>query len=148
MLLVCSDWVPPSTAASAWSATRTTLFSGCWAVSVEPAVWVWKRRRHESGSAGVEALAHDACPQAAGGAELGHLLQEVVVGVEEEGQLRGELVHRQPGPQGGLDVGDAVGQGEGDFLDRGGAGLADVVAGDRDRVPVRDVARGSRRRCR
>ena len=38
--LQCSDCVPPSTAASAWTATRTTLLSGCCAVSVLPAVWV------------------------------------------------------------------------------------------------------------
>ena len=42
-LLVCSDWVPPSTAASACTVTRTTLTSGCCACSVTPAVWVWKR---------------------------------------------------------------------------------------------------------
>ncbi|MNY52604.1 hypothetical protein D3C86_1882890 [compost metagenome] len=41
--LVCSDWVPPSTAASAEMAVRTMLLSGCWAVRLEPAVWVWKR---------------------------------------------------------------------------------------------------------
>ena len=40
---VCSDWVPPSTAASAWMATRVRLFSGCCGVSETPAVWVWKR---------------------------------------------------------------------------------------------------------
>ena len=41
---VCRLWVPPSAAAMAWSVTRTTLLSGCWAVSVQPAVCVWKRR--------------------------------------------------------------------------------------------------------
>src|SRR5207245_1911082 len=35
--LVWSDWVPPSTAASACSVVRTTLFIGCWAVSEQPA---------------------------------------------------------------------------------------------------------------
>ncbi len=40
---VWSDCVPPRTAASAWSVTRGTLTSGCWAASVEPAVWVWNR---------------------------------------------------------------------------------------------------------
>ena len=40
---VCSDWVPPHTAAKPCSATRTMLFSGCWAASVTPPVWVWKR---------------------------------------------------------------------------------------------------------
>ena len=41
--LVCSDWVPPQTAAKPCRATLTMLFSGCWAVSVTPPVWVWKR---------------------------------------------------------------------------------------------------------
>ena len=40
---VCSDWVPPSTPASASIAVRTTLFIGCCAVSDTPAVWVWHR---------------------------------------------------------------------------------------------------------
>ena len=40
---MCSELVPPSTAASASMAVRTTLFTGCWAVSDTPAVWVWKR---------------------------------------------------------------------------------------------------------
>ncbi len=46
---MCSDWVPPSTAASASIAVRTTLFSGCWAVRLTPAVWVWKRICHDLG---------------------------------------------------------------------------------------------------
>ena len=33
--LVCSDWVPPSTAAIACNVTRTTLLSGCGAVRVQ-----------------------------------------------------------------------------------------------------------------
>ena len=41
--LVCSDWVPPSTAASASIAVRVTLLTGCGAVSETPAVCVWKR---------------------------------------------------------------------------------------------------------
>ena len=40
---VCSDCAPPQTAESAWIATRTMLFSGCCAVSVEPPVCAWKR---------------------------------------------------------------------------------------------------------
>ena len=48
--LVCSDWVPPATAAKPCSATRTMLFSGCWAVRVTPPVWVWKRSRSERSS--------------------------------------------------------------------------------------------------
>ena len=41
---------PPSTAASACTVTRTMLFSGCWAVSMLPAVWAWKRSMSERGS--------------------------------------------------------------------------------------------------
>ena len=46
---VCSDCVPPRTAASASTAVRTMLFSGCCAESEHPAVCVWKRRRQLSG---------------------------------------------------------------------------------------------------
>ena len=69
--------------------------------------------------AGSEAVAHDAGPEPSRGAELRHLFQEVVVGVEEERELRGEGVDGQAGRERGLDVGDAVGQGEGHLLDRG-----------------------------
>ena len=43
MLLVCRLCVPPSTPASACQVVRTTLLSGCCAVSEQPAVCVWKR---------------------------------------------------------------------------------------------------------
>ncbi len=48
--LVWRLWVPPMTAASAWIVVRMTLFTGCWAVSEHPAVWVWKRSIQERGS--------------------------------------------------------------------------------------------------
>ncbi len=48
-LLVCSDCVPPSTAASASIAVRIRFTSGCCAVSDTPAVCVWKRISHERG---------------------------------------------------------------------------------------------------
>ena len=37
------DWAPPRTADNAWIVVLTILFWGCWAVSVEPPVWTWKR---------------------------------------------------------------------------------------------------------
>ncbi len=48
----------------------------------------------------------------------------------------------RPGVDGGLDVGHAVGEGEGDLLRGGGAGLAHVVAGDGDGVPLGDFGGG------
>src|SRR5256886_14145270 len=48
--LVCSELVPPSTAAIASYAVRLMLFSTCWRVSETPAVWVWNRSIHDFGS--------------------------------------------------------------------------------------------------
>ena len=89
--------------------------------------------------AGAEAVAHHPGPDAARGAELGDLLEEVVVDVPEEGQARREVVHRHAPLDALLDVADAVGEGEGQLLDRRRPCLADVVAADRDRVPARHV---------
>src|SRR5439155_16223664 len=55
-----------------------------------------------------EALLHDARPQAACGAELRYLLEEVVVGVEEERETLAELVRRQSRVERCLRVRDAV----------------------------------------
>ena len=88
---------------------------------------------------GAEALLQDRGPHPAGGAELGGLLEEVAVGGEEEGDAGREGVDVEPGVDRGFHVGKAVGEGEGDFLGGRGAGLADVVAGDGDRVPGRHV---------
>jgi hypothetical protein len=61
------------------------------------------------------------------------------VAVEEEGQARREVVHREAGVERRLHVGHAVGQRERDLLHGRAALLAEVVAGDRDRVPARDL---------
>jgi hypothetical protein len=61
------------------------------------------------------------------------------VRVEEERQPRREVVHRQPGGARRLHVGDSVGEREGCFLHRCRARFADVVAGNRNRVPVRQL---------
>ncbi len=42
--LVCSDWVPPSAAASASTVVRATLLKGSCAVRLQPLVWQWVRR--------------------------------------------------------------------------------------------------------
>ena len=47
----------------------------------------------------------------------------------------------EPAAQRRLDVGEAVGEGEGELLRGRRPGLADVVAGDRDRVPSRHLGR-------
>ena len=86
-----------------------------------------------------EALAHDVRPHAPRGAELRDLLEDVVVAVEEERQARREVVDRQALVDRRLHVGDARAERERDLLDGGAALLAEVVAGDRDRVPAGDA---------
>ena len=91
--------------------------------------------------AGLVVLTHPAGPDPSGGPVLRDLLEEVDVGVEEERQARGDRVDLQAGLPGELDVGEAVGEREGELLGRRGAGLADVVARDRDRVPPGHLGR-------
>ena len=85
-------------------------------------------------------LAHDVRPEAPRGAVLGDLFEQVVVRVEEERELRRELIHVQARLQRGLHVRDGVPQRERHFLHRRRAGLANVVAGNRNRVPLGQFA--------
>ena len=140
--LVCSDCVPPSTPANASIAVRTMLISGCCAVSDTPAVWVWKRNWSERLELRAIAITQPTSPDAPSGAVLGDLLEEIDVGVEEERQSRCERVDRQAGLHRQLDVGKPIGQRERQLFDRGRPRLADVVPGDRDRVPARHLRRG------
>ena len=61
------------------------------------------------------------------------------MGVEEKRKPRRELVHLPGRGEGALHVLDAVAQREGQFLNRGRAGFADVIAADRDRIEARRV---------
>ena len=83
---------------------------------------------------GAEAGLHDLGPAAARGAELGDLLEEVALRDEIKGKPRREGVDVHAGFQHFLHVDDAVRQREGGLLQRRGAGLRDVVAGNIDRV--------------
>ena len=136
---VCSDCVPPSTAGERLERRAHDVVLGL----LVP--------QRAAGGLGVEAhqprllplravaLAHVARPDAARGAQLGDLLEEVEVAVPEEREPRREVVDVEPALEALLDVGEAVGERERQLLRRGRAGLADVVAGDRDRVPLRHV---------
>ena len=88
-------------------------------------------------------VAQPAGPDPPRRAELRDLLEEVDVRVEEERQAGREPVDVQAARQAELDVAEAVGQREGELLRGRRAGLADVVAGDRDRLVARDLARRS-----
>ena len=94
---------------------------------------------------GAEPIAHEPRPQPARRAELGDLLEKVVVRVEEERQPLSERVDVEPGVDRRLHVGDRVGERERDFLHRRRSRFADVIAADRDRVPVRQLALAERK---
>src|SRR5690349_19853851 len=53
----------------------------------------------------LEALAHDLRPQSARRAELGDLLQKVVMSVEEERELTGEIIHFESRLECGFHIG-------------------------------------------
>src|SRR5439155_19170390 len=69
------------------------------------------------------------------------LLEHVVVSVEKEAEPRREAVDLHPASETGVDVREAVGQSEGQLLNRGGAGFANVIAADAHRVPLRHLLR-------
>src|SRR5258705_9680880 len=69
-------------------------------------------------------------PYAARRAVLGDFFEEVAVSVEEERKLRTEFVEIHSTTERVLDVFHAVAQGEGEFLNGGRAGLANVVTAD------------------
>src|SRR5271167_5174414 len=58
----------------------------------------------------MEAFAHNVRPHATSSPELGDLFEEVVMAIEEEGELACECVHIQPGIDGGLHITDRVGE--------------------------------------
>ena len=63
------------------------------------------------------------------------------MGVEEKGKARREIVDVHAALEARIDVGHAVGERERQLLRRRRPRLADVVAGDRDGVPLRHLAR-------
>src|SRR4029453_13976738 len=79
---------------------------------------------------------------AAGRLELGDLLEEIVVDVEEERQARREAVDVETPGQRRLHVAQAAGPGEGPPLPPRPSGLTDVIAGNRDGIETRNMLRG------
>jgi hypothetical protein len=93
-----------------------------------------KAQPHAFGVLRAETFLHDLGVDAARGAELGDLLEEVGLADEEEGQARREGVHVHAGLLHLLHIGDQVAHREGHFMQRRRARLADVVTRDVDRV--------------
>jgi hypothetical protein len=86
-----------------------------------------------------EAFADQPRPDLAGRPVLGDLLEEVHLGAVMQLDLVAEIVDTHALRQAGLDIGDAVADGEGGLLDRRRPRLLHVRAGDRNRQPRRHV---------
>src|SRR5258708_38561678 len=90
---------------------------------------------------GAETVAHRFRPDFAGRAVLGDLFEEIAMRVEKEAEPRCETVDRQASFERPIDVLDTVAQGERKFLDRGRAGLANMITADRNRIEARNTLR-------
>ena len=97
---------------------------------------------HRAGVLSAVAVAHPTGPDAPSRAVLGDLLEEIDVSVEEETESGGEDVDWETGGECEFDVGEPVGESEGEFFNRRRAGLANVVSRDRHRMPPRHLGRG------
>src|SRR5712691_3724465 len=82
-----------------------------------------------------------ASPDAPRGSVFRDLLEEVEMRVEEEGETRREVIDVETALDRPVDVCEAVRERERELLRRGRAGLADVVARDRDRMPLGHLLR-------
>ena len=128
---MCSDWVPPSTPASASIAVRTMLLSGCCAVSDTPAVCVWNRIRHDSGFFAPN-VSRSSRAQILRAARYFAISSKKSICALKKNDSRGaKSSTSRPALDRLLDVRQAVLQRERELLRRGRPGLADVVTGDR-----------------
>ena len=87
---------------------------------------------------GAERLPHLARPDSPGGPVLGDLLEKVGMRIEEETSV-GRRHRRRARARPRARHSEAVLERERELLGGGGAGLADVVSADRDRVPPRHL---------
>ena len=91
-----------------------------------------------------EPLFHDPRPQPPRRAELRDLLEEVVVGVEEERQPLAERIDVEARAARRLHIGDRIRERERHLLDRRRSRFADVIPADRNRVPLRHLSLAER----
>src|SRR5690606_24666801 len=87
----------------------------------------------------LETIPHYLCPEAARGTKLCDLFNKVVVRIEEERKPRSEIINVEADLYGGFDITDRVGKSECDLLGGRRACLSNVIAGDRDRIPIRNL---------
>src|SRR5262245_51600875 len=86
-----------------------------------------------------EPLHHDLVPNVSRCPIFCHLLEQIIVRIKEEGKTWREIVYIQSVAPRPLDVFDAVVESEGQFLQRGRSGFANVISADGNGVPLREM---------
>ena len=142
--LVCSDCVPPRTAAIACSAVRTTLLRGCCAVNDTPAVWLWKRSCHDRGSRAPNRSRMTRAQIRLAARYLAISSKKSLCALKKNDSRGANWSTSRPASTPVLHVLDAVAERERQLLRGGRPGLADVVAADRDAVPPRHLGGAER----
>ena len=88
---------------------------------------------------GSKAPLHLMCPYTAGGSKLGHFLKEIVVTIEKEAQPGSELIDIQSTVHAQFNIGQSVSKSKGQFLNRGGSRLPNMVTTYTDGIPQRKM---------
>src|SRR3954471_167760 len=83
-------------------------------------------------------LAHEARVETARRSELGDFLEQVAVRGKEKRESWGKGIDGQPGANRAAYVLDGITESKSQLLGCGRACLANVISGDRDRIPVRN----------
>ena len=114
------------------------LFSGCCAVSVEPPVCAWKRSASAFGFVAPNRSRMTRAQSRRAARNFATSWKKSLCALKKNESRAPNSSGESPASTAAVAVRDAVRDRERELLHRGRAGLADVVAGDRDRVPRRD----------
>ena len=139
--LVCNDWVPPSTAASASIVVRMMLLCGSCSVRLTPEVWQCVRRARLAGFFGTNCCISRAHNTRA--ARSFAISMKKFMPIPKKNDSRGANSSiASPRDNAARTYSRPSAKSEGQFLNRGRAGFLHVIAGDRDRVEFRHVPGG------
>ncbi len=94
-----------------------------------------KAQAHGFSGFGAEFFLHQLRPNTPGGAKFRHFFQQVIVGVEKEGQAFGKDINVHSRIQGRFHIFNTVGQSKSNFLCGSGTGFTNMIAGNTDGVP-------------
>src|SRR5262249_47914393 len=98
-------------------------------------------QHHRAGIASVKTIAHNARPHPSRGPKLGDLFQQVVMRIKEKRKAWCEFINLETGFESRLDIGKRVSKCKRQLLYGRRARFPNVIAANRNGVPVGDVLR-------